>query len=100
MSLTPMERAERNGERPAGARPTGQRNSDGGGWIYNEPTAGLTKREHLAATALQGLLANSEALNWAAEQSVKEDMTSDAILCRLAVRHADALLLALERSRE
>lgn len=46
---------------------------------------GLTKREHIAAMALQGLLSNS-----------KETIRSDN-LSSIAIRYADELLEELER---
>lgn len=56
-------------------------------------TRGLTKREHYAGLALQGLLADSER---------RSDDKLDGETCvqataRLAVEHADALIEALNR---
>lgn len=47
----------------------------------------LTKREHFAALAMQGLMASEQP---------GEETTMD-VLARSAVRYADALLLALEQ---
>jgi len=90
MRLTPIERAEKNGRRAAGARPIGQRMGDGG-YIYNEYAPGLTKREHIAAMALQGFIGGD--LGSGTELVHPSDAEQ---LARNAVRCADALLVALE----
>lgn len=53
-----------------------------------EPSGGLTKREYLAAHAMQGLLAD-HTLDY-----------SFADIAKMAVSFADALLAALEEERE
>ena len=54
---------------------------------FSEPkNAGLTKREHIAAIAMQGLLASDAEGGLSKENCVK-----------LAVEHADALLSELEK---
>jgi len=55
--------------------------------VYNNDTAGLTKREHFAGLAMQGLLAHYGA-----------DGASDCAI--LACKYADALLKELENSND
>lgn len=58
-----------------------------GGASYNPECQGLTKREHFAALAMQGLLAQSNG------SAISSDCTIGAKYC---VDMADALLKALE----
>jgi hypothetical protein len=71
-----------NGDTPA--RPTSISLNPSGDVYYGE--AGLTKREHFAAMAMQGLLATGNGSNRPANTS------------SIALTHADALLKALEQS--
>jgi len=61
---------------------------DGGGYLdlgeYMSVPEGLTKREHFAAIALQGLLANSEYAG-----------SSPSGIAAVSVEHADALVAEL-----
>ena len=63
----------KNADMPAAPIPRG---------VYNDDTAGLTKREHFAGLAMQGLLAH---------------YGDSDIHCLAAVEYADALLKALEK---
>ena len=51
---------------------------------------GLTKREHFAGLAIQGLIANSYGDSWSDEQRVKQ-------YSKQAVDYADALLAELDK---
>jgi len=73
------------------------RNSDmpampvSGGTKYD----GLTKREHFAAMAMQGLVSNAHVI-----EGLCDDKTIKCIytsIAEYAVKHADALLKALEK---
>lgn len=60
-----------------------------GGWRDNDPLArGLSKREHFAAMAMQGILANPDCLSWRGD-------TARVVAAR-AIECADALIEALE----
>lgn len=52
---------------------------------------GLTKREYIAAKAMQGLLSNDE--------HIKDEKSYPEITADLAVQYADALLCALANER-
>jgi len=84
-----------NGDMPASAQnglidPDGQYGSskDMGG-------SGLTKREHFAGLAMQGVLADSKIMDAA---RIDDDIVTEHFVAGLAVEYADALLAALEES--
>ncbi len=53
-------------------------------------SAGLTKREHFAALAMQGLLANSYGDSWNREQKITQ-------VAKQAIEYTDELLKQLEQ---
>lgn len=55
--------------------------------------SGLTKREHFAAMAMQGLLSNPE---WMNEHEGKKYIMQDSVISEVAIKIADALLKELE----
>ena len=57
------------------------------------PSVGLTKREHFAAMAMQGLLSNPNLVHYSGTDD-KADRVRD-----MAVNYADGLLKALEESK-
>lgn len=57
--------------------------------------SGLTKREHFAAMAMQGILSNAEILGQIAEITESHNLLST--LARMSTDHADALLAELEK---
>lgn len=64
---------------------------------YGMPTGlGLTKREHFAAMAMQGLTANADVMSVLSELQSKGKGQLNHLVARMAVEHADALLKALE----
>lgn len=58
-----------------------------GPYLVTQVDTGLTKREHIAAMAMQGFCAAPGAEDWAIDD-----------LAEIAVRQADALLAELERT--
>ena len=64
---------------------------------WNPDTIGVTKREHMAAIALQGLLSSGPPRNVHNEEDAKSAALTFGIT---AVAMADALLLALEITPE
>ena len=64
---------------------------------YSEPIhRGLTKREHFAAMAMQGLLASRESsVLFQANRTDDEQAT----IAKMAIRHADNLLAELDRTK-
>jgi hypothetical protein len=70
------------------------------GWDYSEPelvfVQGLTKREHFAAMAMQGLLSNGRALTQ--EEIIKYDgKTLGEVTSIIAVSYADTLVNELNK---
>lgn len=66
------------------------------GYGYSPEFAGLTIREHIAAMAMQGLLANPEgAMSWNNNRVFSPESISE-----LALLHADALIEALNKGGE
>jgi len=59
-------------------------------WVGTTPATGLTKREHLAAMAMQGLLSNPEVS--------KAGYFKGLGIAENAINFADDLLAALEES--
>ena len=57
-------------------------------------TGGLTKREHIATEAMKALLSNPKITEKFDDVT---DEGSQQVICCIAVEHADALLLALEK---
>lgn len=55
---------------------------------YNPECQGLTKREHFAVMAMQGIISSG---NLAASENISENMA------KWAVRHANALLAELDK---
>ena len=67
--------------------------STNGGYLEQAPVAmGLTKREHFAAMAMQGLLSNPNLVHYSGTDD-KADRMRD-----MAVNYADGLLKALEEA--
>ena len=60
---------------------------------YCPHNSGLTKREHFAAMAMQGMCAAYDL-----EETYQSEGSDSRVNARLAVEHADALLAALEES--
>ena len=58
---------------------------------------GLTKREHFAALAMQGLLANATTQKAIADICDRKNLTTDVYNSMLAVEQADALIAALNQ---
>ncbi len=63
---------------------------------YNRPMIGLTKREHFAAMAMQGLLSNPD---WMNEHEGQKYIMQDSVISEVAIKIADALLKELEREK-
>ncbi len=64
----------------------------------NKPLTGLTKREHFAGLAMQGLLANSGGVIQASNMSGTAWCNSSAqSMAKLSIECADALLKELEK---
>ena len=72
----------RNGDMPAMPFEGGENNG-------MQPWSGLTKREHFASLAMQGILASDT-----------DAVIAQDICVKLAVEHADALLTELEKGGE
>ncbi len=58
---------------------------------------GLTKREHFAAMAMQGMMANEDALRRMAEGANEEMVGPNYLMASACVTIADALLAELEQ---
>ena len=56
----------------------------------DEQTAGLTKREHFAGLAMQGVLSNADTMDWI--ESNETTVAEQAVIC------ADALLAELDKN--
>lgn len=104
--MSKEERAKKNGALPAGSQSLAA-NADGfelayeyagrrGGESWREPV-GLTKREEFAKAAMQGLCAKNVEVSIGARM---DQSTYLAAVAEQAVRLADALLLALEETKE
>ena len=85
MELKSLEVKMDNGNRPAMAFSYEWVDHQGGGHTNQDVYLGLTKREHFAAMAMQGMLANTDSKDW----SMLE-------VCADSISYADSLLKALE----
>lgn len=81
----------KNGEMPA--RPIITYYDDCGTTQSEMHSEGLTKREHFAGLAMQGVLADCHIMN---EIRCDDDLDTAEFVAGLAVEYADALLSALE----
>lgn len=65
--------------------------------VRRPQVGGLTKRELVAAMALQGLLANEAATLRADKVGREEGMALQHVIAAIAIDHADALLNGLDK---
>lgn len=92
-----------NGNKPASPQ-SGYSTMDGADYISADiGGTGLTKREHFAAMAMQGLLAggtDARYMDSLTDRQMSEfDWDSGAAISLLAVNYANALLKALEETK-
>jgi len=68
--------------------------------LAQEPlNLGLTKREYFAAMAMQGMMANDDALRRMAEAGEAEMISPNTLMASACLLASDALLAELERTK-
>ena len=82
-----------NADTPAMPLALDIRVDESGNQFCNDAYEGLTKREHFAGLAMQGILANSTTTSWTEEQWFN-------VISKQALNHADALLKQLGEQNE